>query len=42
MIDGLKIKTVEMILAEVLGLLDSVKCAPVVHHPSLATKKNCD
>jgi hypothetical protein len=42
MIDRLKIKTVEVLPEEGLGLLDSVECVPVIHHPSLATKKSCD
>jgi hypothetical protein len=42
MIDRLKIKTVEELLAEGLGLLDIVECIPVNHCPSLATKKSCD
>jgi hypothetical protein len=42
MIDHLKIEVVEVLLAEGLGLLDSVECVPVIHCPSLATKKSCD
>jgi hypothetical protein len=42
MIDRLKIKTVEVLPAEGLGLLDSVECIPVIHCPSLATKKSFD
>jgi hypothetical protein len=42
MIDRLKIKTVEVLLAKGLSLLNSVECFPVIHCPSLASKKNCD
>jgi hypothetical protein len=42
MIDCPKIKTVEVLPEEGLGLLDSVECILVIHCPSLATKKNCD
>jgi hypothetical protein len=42
MIDHLKIKTVEVLLAEGLGMLGSVECVPVIHCPSLTTKKSCD
>jgi hypothetical protein len=42
MIDRLKIKTVEVLPAEGLGLLDSVECIPVIHRPSLAMEKSCD
>jgi hypothetical protein len=42
MIDRLKIKTVEVLPEDGLGLLDSVECVPLIHHPSLAMKKSCD
>jgi hypothetical protein len=42
MIDRLKIKTVEVLPVEGLGLLDSVELFPVDHLPSLAPKKICD
>jgi hypothetical protein len=35
----LKIETVRVLPAEVIGLLDSVECLPVIHCPSLATMK---
>jgi hypothetical protein len=41
MIDRLKIETIEVLPAEGLGLLDSVECIPVIHCPSMATKKSC-
>jgi hypothetical protein len=42
MIDPLKIKTVEVLPAEGLGLFDIVECCPVLHHPSLTPKKIYD
>jgi hypothetical protein len=39
MIDRLKIKTVEVLPAEGLGLLDIVELYPVIHCPSLTPKK---
>ncbi len=42
LIDCLEIKTIEVLLAEGVGLLDSVECWPVIHRPSMASKKIYD